>query len=112
MKHRMNELRLSGLRRHQPSAALKTLLACVLMTVGIVARAGGMDAGKQGLSTLQIWLYSCAGILAACYLIYSGVQSFKGRGDWVHDFGTDCIKVFVTGAGVVLAGYLFSAGGS
>ncbi|WP_410199473.1 hypothetical protein [Burkholderia cenocepacia] len=89
-----------------------TLLALALTGAAVGAQAGGMDAGKQGLSTLQIWLYTCAGIVAACYLIYSGVQCFEGGGNWVKDFGTSCVKVFLCGAAVVLAGYLFSAGGS
>ncbi|MDN7472548.1 hypothetical protein QZM43_32725 [Burkholderia orbicola] len=88
------------------------LLALALTGVAVAAQAGGMDAGKQGLSTLQIWLYTCAGIVAACYLIKSGVECFEGGGNWVKDFGTSCVKVFFCGAAVVLAGYLFSAGGS
>lgn len=89
-----------------------TALALALTGVAVAAQAGGMDAGKQGLSTLQVWLYTCAAIVAACYLIYSGVQCFEGGGNWVKDFATSCIKVFFCGAAVVLAGYLFSAGGS
>jgi len=90
-----------------------TLLALALTAgVAVVAQAGGLDAGKQGLSTLQIWLYACAAIVATCYLIYSGVQCFEAGGNWVKDFGTSCVKVFFCGAAVVLAGYLFSAGGS
>ncbi|OXJ06709.1 hypothetical protein [Burkholderia sp. HI2500] len=89
-----------------------TLLALVLSGVAVAAQAGGLDAGKQGLSTLQIWLYACAAIIATCYLIYSGVQCFEGGGNWVKEFGTSCVKVFFCGAAVVLAGYLFTAGGS
>ncbi|UKD18099.1 hypothetical protein L3V59_42245 (plasmid) [Burkholderia aenigmatica] len=89
-----------------------TLLALALTSVAVAAQAGGLDAGKQGLSTLQVWLYACAAIVATCYLIYSGVQCFEGGGNWVREFGTSCVKVFVVGGAVVLAGYLFSAGGS
>ncbi|EKS9798985.1 hypothetical protein QDD76_004978 [Burkholderia cepacia] len=87
----------------------RLLVLALMMTAG-VAQAGGLDAGKSGLSTFQVWLYSCTGILAACYLLYVGIQCFQHKQDWVHDFGTAFIKVFVTGAGVVLAGYLFALG--
>lgn len=89
-----------------------SLLALVLTGITISAHAGGLEAGRRGLSTLQVWLYSCAAVLAACYLIKEGVQCFKAGGDWVHEFGTSCVKVFFCGGAVVLAGWLFSAGGS
>lgn len=54
-----------------------SLLALVLTGITISAHAGGLEAGRRGLSTLQVWLYSCAAVLAACYLIKEGVQCFK-----------------------------------
>ena len=90
----------------------ETLVAIALTGVAVSAQAGGLDTGKQGLSTLQIWLYACAAIVAALYLIKEGITAFKAGGDWVHDFGMSCVKVFVCGGAVVLAGWLFSAGGS
>ncbi len=79
-----------------------------LMLTGRSASAGGLAAATGAASAFSVWSLGIAAVLSVIYLLYEGMKCWTGRGDWINDFGSSCVKVAVTGAVVVLAPYLWS----
>lgn len=81
------------------------------VVMSMVARAacagGGLAAGTQAANTFTTWFYSFCGICAGSYLLWTGIQCWTNKADWIHDFGGGIAKVAGVGSALVLAGWAF-----
>lgn len=67
---------------------------------------GGLNEAQSNLTAIKTWGITIAGVGAIVYLLWKGVETWRGRGDW-GDFGMAVVHVALAGAAATLAGWAF-----
>ena len=67
---------------------------------------GGLNEAQNNLTMIKTWGITIAGVGAIVYLLWKGVETWRGRGDW-GDFGMAVVHVALAGAAATLAGWAF-----
>jgi fatty acid desaturase len=88
------------------SLTIATLIAAVFASAS--AHAGGLSDGTSAVTSFEVWFYALAGIAAICYLVWTGVQCWSNKADWISDFGGAVAKVAAVGSVTVLAPWAWS----
>lgn len=89
-----------------PRTVKQTLTAAAFIAAAFAsvnAHAGGLSDGTSAVTNFQVWFYALAGIFAICYLVWTGVQCWSNKADWISDFGGAVAKVAAVGGATVLA---------
>ena len=68
--------------------------------------AGGLNEAQSNLTAIKTWGITIAGVGAIVYLLWKGIETWRGRGDW-GDFGMAVVHVALAGAAATLAGWAF-----
>lgn len=71
---------------------------------------GGLNEAQTNLTAIKTWGISIAGVGAIVYLLWKGIETWRGRGDW-GDFGMAVVHVALAGAAATLAGWAFGVFG-
>ena len=95
-----------GSRGIKQSITLAALITAVFASVN--AHAGGLSDGTSAVTSFEVWFYALAGIAAICYLVWTGVQCWSNKADWISDFGGAVAKVAAVGSVTVLAPWAWS----
>ena len=67
---------------------------------------GGLNEAQSNLTAIKTWGITIAGVGAVVYLLWKGVETWRGRGDWA-DFGMAVVHVALAGAAATLAAWAF-----
>lgn len=67
---------------------------------------GGLNEAQNNLTMIKTWGISIAAVGAIVYLLWKGIETWRGRGDW-GDFGMAVVHVALAGAAATLAGWAF-----
>lgn len=89
------------------------LVFTLLVTEAVLAGgslSGGLNKAESNLTLIKTWGIRVAGIGAVVYLLWKGIETWRGRGDW-GDFGMAVVHVALAGAAATLAGWAFGVFG-
>ncbi len=87
------------------------LFTLIVLASQLTMAAGFATEGKAMIEMIRDGIYGIVGVVATVCLLWQFAQGFMGRKTW-GDILETCLWIVGAGAGIVLATWLFTKGGS
>lgn len=103
---------MKAVHNKQTGQTVKTVAFAIMMLAAAGASAAGFaDDGKAMITQIRTGIYAVVGVVAGLCLLWQFVQGWGGRKQWTDILETS-LWIVGAGAGIAMATWLFTKGGS